>query len=168
MTRSLEALCLPHLRAAYDLARWLTRDAHEAEDLVQEAYLRAIKYSPAELANPRAWLLGIVRNAFYTERARRKLDVAPLDEEAHAGSEAFDPELSAFRNADRELVREALGQLQVEFREAIVLRELEGLSYKEIAEVTGVPPGTVMSRLSRARRALAALLSRRLGKELAP
>ncbi len=171
MNRSLEALCLPHLRAAYDLARWLTRDAHEAEDVVQEAYLRAIKYQDGEVENARAWLLRIVRNTFYTARSRQKLDrdAASFDEAMHsAGFDAFNPETAALRNADRELVREVLGELPVEFREAIVLRELEGLSYKEIGEVTGVPQGTVMSRLSRARQALATELGRRLKKELSP
>jgi RNA polymerase sigma-70 factor (ECF subfamily) len=167
--RSPEDVCLPHLRAAYSLARWLTRDEHDAEDLVQEAFLRAIKYldGAPEISNARAWLLRIVRNTFYSSRARSPA-ATPLDEAVHGSSDAFDPEAALLRTADRELVHEALGELAVEFREAIVLRELEGLSYKEIAEVTGVPPGTVMSRLSRARRALAERLARRLGKELAP
>lgn len=171
--RSVESACLPHLRAAYDLARWLTRDEHEAEDLVQEAYLRAIKYfdGAPEVANARAWLLKIVRNAFYTSRARKKADsgAASFDETVHgAGFDAFSPELAALRSSDREVVRAALGDLPVEFREAIVLRELEGLSYREISEVLGIPLGTVMSRLARARAALATSLARRLGKEASP
>jgi RNA polymerase sigma-70 factor (ECF subfamily) len=171
--RSLEATCLPHLRAAYNLARWLTHDEHDAEDLVQEAFLRAIKYfeSGSEVANARAWILKIVRNAFYTSRAQKKVDAdaAPFNESVHsAGLDAFSPETAALRESDRELVRAALADLAVEFRETIVLRELEGLAYREIAEVLGVPLGTVMSRLARARAALAESLARRMKKELSP
>jgi RNA polymerase sigma-70 factor (ECF subfamily) len=171
--RSFEATCLPHLRAAYNLARWLTRDEHDAEDLVQEAFLRATKYfeSGPDVQNARAWLLRIVRNTFYTLRSQKKPDdgAASFDEAAHGGgSEALSPETLALRNADRELVRETLAELGVEHRETIVLRELEGLSYREIAEVTSLPIGTVMSRLARARAALSHALARRLKKELSP
>jgi len=170
--RTLEAACLPHLRAAYDLARWLARDEHEAEDLVQEAFLRAIKYfeSAPEVANPRAWLLKIVRNAFYTARAQRKPPAAPFDELVHAGKQAggdaSGPEAAALRSADRELVHAALAELPVEFRETIVLRELEGLAYREIALVLEIPIGTVMSRLARARKALAENIAKRSRQEL--
>ena len=169
--RSVEAMCLPHLRAAYNLARWLTRDDHDAEDLVQEAFLRAVKYFDGafEIANARAWILRIVRNTFYTSRGRARAEdgAASFDETIHA-VDTFDPEASLLRMADRELVREALLDLGLEFREAIVLREIEGLTYKEIGEVAGVPVGTVMSRLARARKALAAALSKRMKKEPSP
>lgn len=168
--RTVEALCLPHLRAAYDLARWLARDEHEAEDIVQEAYLRAVKYfeSAPATGDARAWLLKIVRNTFYTARSQRRTEerAASFDELRHGLGDAFDPELAALRDADRALVREALGELALEFRETLVLRELEGLSYKEIAEVLSVPIGTVMSRLARARKALAVALARRMKKEV--
>jgi RNA polymerase sigma-70 factor (ECF subfamily) len=166
-----EEACLPHLRAAYNLARWLARDPHEAEDVVQEAYLRALKYFDAAVAgNARAWLLKIVRNTFYSARAAPRRDgrAAPFDEEIHSGGrDPFNPEAPALAAADRALLGEALATLREEFREAIVLRELEGLSYKEIAEVAGIPLGTVMSRLARAREALAEALAPRLRKERA-
>jgi RNA polymerase sigma factor (sigma-70 family) len=170
--RSVEDACLPHLPAAYNLARWLTRNEHDAEDLVQEAYLRAIKYfDNAATLNTRAWLLKIVRNAFYTARSQKRPDekAAPFDEAVHSGSrDPFNPEAQALRSASRELVHEALSELGDEFREVLVLRELQGLAYREIAEVVGVPVGTVMSRLSRARTALAESLAKRSRKELSP
>lgn len=165
-----EQACLPHLRAAYDLARWLTRDEHEAEDLVQEAYLRALKYFDASRnEKARAWLLKIVRNTFYTWRAESKPDegAVPFDEEIHStGSEAFNPEAPLLVSADRELLREALEGLRTEFREVLVLREIEGLSYREVAEVAEIPMGTVMSRLARAREALARALAPRIQEDL--
>jgi RNA polymerase sigma-70 factor (ECF subfamily) len=165
--RSVEGTCLPHLRAAYNLARWLARDEHDAEDLVQEAYLRAIKYcdSAPQIGNARAWLLKIVRNTFYTSRSQKRPDeeAASFDEAVHTGAlDPFNPETKALREADRELVHAALLELGAEFREALVLRELEGLSYREIGEVVGAPVGTVMSRLSRARKALAEALARHM------
>jgi RNA polymerase sigma-70 factor (ECF subfamily) len=167
--RSLEETCLPHLRAAYNLARWLTRDDHDAEDLVQEAFLRAVKYFDGAPDNARAWLLKIVRNTFYSSRERTRADdgAAPFDEAIH-GVSTLEPDASLLREADRALVREALLELGDEFREAIVLRELEGLSYKEIGDVAGIPIGTVMSRLARARKALAAALAKRMKKEPSP
>ena len=165
-----EEACLPHMRAAYDLARWLTRAGPDAEDIVQEAYLRALKYfDPSEGKATRAWLLKIVRNTFYDSRAAKKRDAraAPFDEDVHSGGrDPFNPEAPALLAADREMLRAALEALGEEFREAIVLRELEGLSYKEIAEVAGIPLGTVMSRLARAREALARALAPRLKEEL--
>jgi RNA polymerase sigma-70 factor (ECF subfamily) len=164
-----EEACLPHMRAAYDLARWLARDEHEAADIVQEAYLRALRYfDAAEGRGSRAWLLRIVRNAFYSARAdhRRETGAASFDEEVHSGGrDPFNPEAPALLAADREMLREGLATLREEFREVIVLRELQGLSYKEIAEVADVPIGTVMSRLARAREALAAALAPRIGGE---
>jgi RNA polymerase sigma factor (sigma-70 family) len=146
---------LPHLDAAYNLARWLTRDDHDAEDLVQVAYLRALKFFGGfHGANSRAWLLTIVRNACYAwhERERARGHATAFDEEIHAvGSDATDPEKLSLREEDRQAVRRAVEDLPVDLREVVVLRELEGLSYKEIAAIGGIPMGTVMSRLARAR-----------------
>lgn len=152
-----EATVLPHLDAAYTLARYLTRDPHDAEDAVQDACLRALRYFDTfRGGDGRAWLLSIVRNRCYTLRHRRRATLdTEFDEELH--SEAVEVEASdaaALRASAREVLEDALGRLPDEFREAIVLRELEGLSYKEISEVVGVPVGTVMSRLSRARQRL--------------
>jgi RNA polymerase sigma factor (sigma-70 family) len=146
---------LPHLDAAYNLARWLTRDDHDAEDLVQVAYLRALKFFGGfHGANSRGWLLTIVRNACYAwhKRERARGHATAFDEEIHAvGSDATDPEKLSLREEDRQAVRRAVEDLPVDLREVVVLRELEGLSYKEIAAIGGIPMGTVMSRLARAR-----------------
>jgi len=156
-----EAAVLPHLDAAYTLARYLLRDEHDAEDVVQEAYLRALNYFDgfrgAGPVEGRSWLLTIVRNTAYTLRANRRPDAhaTEFDETLHSGgSEDEHPETELLRAADRETVQRALDALPVEFREVIVLRELQDLSYKEIADVAGIPVGTVMSRLARARRRL--------------
>ncbi len=154
-----EAAILPHLDAAYTLARYLARDPHDAEDAVQDACLRALRYFDTFRGGRdegRAWLLAIVRNRCYSlRRDRRDGSATVFDEELH--SEAVDAEsadAAALRAAARESLEAALQQLPVEFREVIVLRELQGLSYKEICEVARVPIGTVMSRLSRARQRL--------------
>jgi len=156
---------LPHLDAAYNLARWLVRDSVAAEDVVQEAMLRALSYfSSFRGVNPRAWLLQIVRNAAYS--ARERDGRAPLvaigqhgDEatiaEDELVSEAEDPETALIHMRRDRQVQELIAALPAELREALVLRELEELSYKEIAEITQTPIGTVMSRLFRARRVLA-------------
>jgi RNA polymerase sigma factor (sigma-70 family) len=161
-----EAVVLPHLDAAYTLARYLTRDEHDAQDVVQDAYLRALKYfggfRGAESGEGRAWLLAIVRNTAHTWRRRWRSEgsIAEFDEQLHSEAVADDhPEAALLRDAARESLHAVLDRLPPEFREVIVLRELEGLSYKEIGEVTGVPLGTVMSRLSRARRRLQDALS---------
>jgi len=162
---SFEAVVLPHLDAAHNLARWLLRDGAAAEDVLQEAMLRALTYFPSFRGqNARAWLLQIVRNAAYgSTKLNRGVRLVPLDDEAgdNAAIAALrsaedDPETALIRARDRRQVRTMLAALPIELREAVVLRELEELSYKEIAEVTRIPIGTVMSRLWRARRLLAA------------
>jgi RNA polymerase sigma-70 factor, ECF subfamily len=152
-----ETAVLPHLDAAYTLARYLTRNEHDAEDVVQDACLRALKYFESLHGDARAWLLAIVRNTAYTWRRRHKGDAldTEFDETEHSQAVADDnPEEALLQGAAKETLGRALDRLAPEFREVIVLRELEGLSYKEISEVAGVPVGTVMSRLSRARARL--------------
>ncbi len=157
-----EAAVLPHLDAAYNLARWLTRRDDDAEDVVQTACLRALRFFDGfSGGNPRAWLLTIVRNTFYSRAAQRREHepATPFDEEIHsAGLAGGDPETELLRRADAELLRQGLTALPAPFREVMVLREIEGLSYKEIAAVAGIPIGTVMSRLARARGHLQAFL----------
>jgi len=155
-----EAVVLPHLDAAYTLARYLTRNAQDAEDIVQDACLRALKYFEGfrgeEGTSARAWLLTIVRNTAYSARGHRRGEAATeFDETLHSDAIADEhPEAALLRTAAKESLGRAIDRLAPEFREVIVLRELEGLSYKEISDVTGVPVGTVMSRLSRARARL--------------
>jgi RNA polymerase sigma-70 factor (ECF subfamily) len=156
-----EAAVLPHLDAAYTLARYLTRNDHDAEDVVQDACVRALKYFNTFRGehgiSARAWLLTIVRNTAYSWRKGHRNDAltTEFDETQHSHAVAdADPEA-------KETLSRALDRLAPEFREVIVLRELQGLSYKEISDVAGVPVGTVMSRLSRAR----AHLQRALRKE---
>jgi RNA polymerase sigma-70 factor (ECF subfamily) len=153
-----EQALLPHLDAAYNLARWLTRDDHDAEDLVQASYLRALKFFGGfQGSNSRAWLLTIVRNASYTwlQQKRARGTAAPFDEEIHgAGCNAIDPEKRLISEDQKQSVRRAVEELPLELREVVVLRELENLSYKEIATIAEIPLGTVMSRLSRARERL--------------
>jgi RNA polymerase sigma-70 factor (ECF subfamily) len=159
-----EEALLPHLGAAYNLARWLTRDDHDAQDVVQEAYLRALKFFGGfHGGDGRGWLLTIVRNACHTWLAhKRARGAAAFDEEVHGvAADAAAPDTALARKEGRQAVRQAVEELPLELREVVVLRELEGLSYKEIAAAAGVPIGTVMSRLSRARERL----QRRLGGE---
>ena len=155
---SFERLLLPHLRAAYNLARWLTGNDQNAEDLVQEAFLRAWKsFDSFGGSDGRPWLLSIVRNTCYTWLQRNgpgKLD-STFDEEIHSDeSEALNPETALLQSQNRQLLREAVEALPLEFREVLIMRELEGLSYREIANVAALPLGTVMSRLARARKQL--------------
>lgn len=156
-----EEAVLPHLDAAYNLARWLTRNDDDAKDVVQESFLRALKFFGGfHGSEGRPWLLTIVRNTCYTWLKRnRSTELAELDEAQYLGeTDASDPETLSVRNSQKRLVREALERLPVEFREVMVMRELEELSYKEIAAVVGIPLGTVMSRLARARKRLYASL----------
>jgi RNA polymerase sigma factor (sigma-70 family) len=166
-----EAAVLPHLDAAYNLARWLLRSEHEAEDVVQEAYVRALRFFGGfRGGDSRGWLLTIVRNVSYTWLRKRRPDQLnlSLDEELHGREDgARDPEGEVLRKADVRSVKQALETLPLELREVIVLRELEGLSYAEIASVAEIPLGTVMSRLSRARSRLRDLLGSCLEKQVA-
>jgi RNA polymerase sigma-70 factor, ECF subfamily len=151
---------LPHLDAAYNLARWLVRDATAAEDVVQIAMVRALShFSSFRGENPRAWLLAIVRNSAYSWMQARQRDPEPLAEETHERYLAIadpgpDPEALLRSAEDHAHLGRLLAALPPELRECLVLRELEEMSYQEIAEITAVPIGTVMSRLWRARRIL--------------
>jgi RNA polymerase sigma factor (sigma-70 family) len=153
-----EQVVLPHLDSAYNLARWLTGNDHDAQDVVQDAYLRAVKFFASfRGGDARPWLITIVRRTCYDwlahNRAHQALTV--FDEELHSDQgDSLDPAQLALRQEDQEMLRQALAELPVEFREVLVLRELEGLSYKEIAAITNLPSGTIMSRLSRARERL--------------
>ena len=161
--RRFELLALPHLDAAYNLARWLAGNTTDAEDVVQDAYLRAYRYFDAfQGGNFRVWLLTIVRNAFITwvkeNRSSRMVFAAdaPVDEAAHTDqvmwiSPSRDPEALLLESIDSQTLSRLMEQLPAEYRGVLLLREVEDLAYKEIATVTGVPIGTVMSRLSRAR-----------------
>jgi RNA polymerase sigma factor (sigma-70 family) len=161
--RAFDETVLPHLDAAFNYARWLTRNDADAEDVVQDACVRAMRFfSSFREGDARAWLFAIVRNAWYTRVSRRaNLTEAtafdsPSDEPADT---SLDPEEQLMQQDRVALVREALEQLPTDFREVIVLREIEGLSYKEIASVIQVPIGTVMSRLARARERLLRVLN---------
>jgi len=161
--QSFEQTVLPHLDAAYNLARWLVGNDHDAQDVAQEACLRAFRFfGNFRGGNARVWLLAIVRNTFYTWlRKNRPSATVEINEEALA---VEDPSASAetlnAQMTDAEAVRRAIGELPVEFREIVILREMEGFSYKEIAELAEVPLGTVMSRLARARKLLQKQLAR--------
>jgi RNA polymerase sigma-70 factor (ECF subfamily) len=159
-----ERQVLPHLDAAYNLARFLMRNDQDAEDVVQEAALRAFRFFDSFRGeNSRAWLLSIVRNTAFTALKRNRMDeeTVVFDEELHGEQiPPLDAGIALDRAQDQQTVRAAIEQLPAEFREAITLRELEGMSYKEIADVAGVPIGTVMSRLARARRQLQLLLTK--------
>ena len=164
-----EQVVLPHLDAAYNLARWLVGNTHDAEDIVQEAYLRAFRFFGGyQGGDARAWVLKIVRNTSYSflEKNRPADLVDEFDEKIHAsGTEQPDAEATLLQSADSRMLREALDELPVNFREVLVLRELEGMSYKEIAEVMDLPIGTVMSGLARGRRQLRERLLRERDQE---
>ena len=150
------ALVLPHLDAAYNLARWLTRDAYDAEDVVQDACVRALKYVDSlQGGDARGWFLKIVRNAFYDWLARNRPGEVVHDEnetvDAAVDVAAVEPEQAAMRKAEMRMLSDAVAALPLQYREVLILRELEELSYKEIARIADIPIGTVMSRLARAR-----------------
>jgi len=165
-----EQVVLPHLDAAYNLARWLTRREHDAEDVVQESYLRAFNaFEQFHGGDARCWLLTIVRNTCYTwlARNRERAPAASFDESLHdIATSEFDPLLLLQRQIEGEALRKAVEELPVEFREVLILREFEGLSYQQIAAVADVPVGTVMSRLARARAKLAEQLGAHLPREV--
>lgn len=165
-----EQCILPHLDAAYNLARWLAGNEPDAQDVVQDAFLRAYKFFGGfRGGDSRSWLLRIVRNAFYDSLARRRRaeNETPFDEALHGGTPAFAaPDAALLEKADQQLVRQAMAALPVDYREVLVMRELERLSYKEIADVAELPLGTVMSRLARAREHLHQGLRARLQEKV--
>jgi len=161
-----EALAIPLLAPLYNFAHWLAGNRDEAEDLVQETYVKAMKgFSTFQLGtNFRAWMYRILRNTFLTSRSGLKQMVSLDDEESSIVEPAAtdDPESLLFARADEEEIRRALEQLPVAHREIVLLCDVEEMSYKEIAELVGIPIGTVMSRLSRARRTMRSLLRERV------
>src|SRR5207302_1242542 len=166
---SFEAIMLPHMDAAHNLARWLLRNEQDAQDVVQEAYLRAFKsFSGFHGSNGRAWLLTIVRNTSYTLlKKNRAVDLTTtFDEESHAvGHESVTPARILEHAEDAELIKNAMDELPAEFREILILRHQESLSYNEIGEMLKIPIGTVMSRLARARGKLKEYLAARISQE---
>jgi RNA polymerase sigma-70 factor (ECF subfamily) len=171
-----EKSVMPHLDAAYNLARWLTRNDTDAEDVVQEAFARAFRYFDSMRdAEARAWLLAIVRNTGYTWLEKnRPAEVVAIEDSGLVGSDGevagyaappeSNPEVIVLQTVHRRLVNQALEELPAAYREVLVLRELEDLSYKDVARIAGVPIGTVMSRLARGRELLKRLLERRMRK----
>lgn len=156
--RRFRLLALPHLDAAFNLARWLTRNDQDAEDVVQEAFLRALRYADSFRGdNARGWLLQIVRNTCFTwMKENRPVEVMNFDDNSDfldeiPGPASEEPPAVALRNADRRALNDAIASLPMTFREVLVLRELEDCSYNEIARIADIPIGTVMSRLARAR-----------------
>jgi RNA polymerase sigma-70 factor (ECF subfamily) len=158
-----EQAVLPHLDAAYNLARWLMRNEQDAQDVAQEAYLRAFRFFPGfRGGDARAWLMKIVRNTCYTwlHTNRPLQEATEFDENLfHPETCALNPEEAVLQNDSNTLVRKAMEKLPPNFREVLILRELEGMSYREIADITGMPAGTVMSSLSRARVRLRQILT---------
>jgi RNA polymerase sigma-70 factor, ECF subfamily len=162
---SFDEVVLPHLHAAHRLARWLMRNEHDAEDVVQEASLRAFRYFRTfRGGNGRAWFLRIVRNTCSGWRGHSVQALTdPFDEEQHSSARpACDPETLLLQTDDVTLIEQAMRHVPDRFRELLVLRELQGLSYRELADVMGMPMGTVMSSLSRARQALRGALDNQL------
>jgi len=160
-----EETMMPHLDAAYNLARWLTRNEHDAQDVVQDAFLRAFRFFDGfHGGNSRSWLLSIVRNTTYTwlqKNRKQELVTVPVQTLLEVEDPGSSPATLLDARLDQHAVRQAPEELPVEFREVTILRELEGLSYREIAEISEIPIGTVMSRLARARRLLQKTLSER-------
>ena len=164
-----ERVVMPHLDSAHNLAMWLVRNRQDAEDVVQEAYLRALRFFGGyQGGDARAWILRIVRNTSYTFLERNRAAEKPLefDEEIHTAEGAQEnAETALVQSVDAAALRGALEELPARFREVLVLREIEGLSYKEIADVMGVPIGTVMSGLARGRAQLKQLVLKRREEE---
>jgi RNA polymerase sigma factor (sigma-70 family) len=178
-TQRFNTLALQHLDAAYNLARWLTQSPQDAEDVVQESLLKAFRHFDGfRGGNGKAWFLTIVRNSSYTWlKSQKGFQQEPFDDERdyddfdpqfpRAVSWASDPEQLVLREANRELIDAAIRALPAEFREVLVLRELEDFSYKEIAAISGIPVGTVMSRLARSRGLMRRLLAQHFSMESA-
>jgi RNA polymerase sigma-70 factor, ECF subfamily len=166
---SFEAMMLPHMDAAHNLAKWLLRNEQDAQDVVQEAYLRAFRsFAGFRGTSGRAWLLTIVRNTSYTLlKKNRAADLTtPFDEEIHAsGHESASPATLLERAEDSELIKNAMEELPAEFREILILRHQESLSYNEIGDILKIPIGTVMSRLARARGKLKQYLAASVSQE---
>ena len=165
IAENFDEVVLPHLDAAYQLARWLIGNEHDAEDVVQEASLRAFRYFRTfSGGNGRAWFLRIVRNMCYGWHGHRPQPPTDVfDEEQHSVAQlTIDPETRLLHAADVASIEHAMRNLPDRFRELLVLRELEGLSYQELADVLGIPIGTVMSGLSRARHSLRHALTTQL------
>lgn len=162
-TGDFEQEVLPHLDAAYNLARWMTRNEEDAEDVVQEAYVRAFRFFGAfRGGNARAWVLRIVRNTCYNwlQENRPLQSAAEFDENLFGpDTHTLNPEEALLQNASDKMIRQALETLPLKSREVLILREFEGMSYREIADTTGIPAGTVMSSLSRARGRLRHILT---------
>jgi len=155
--RLFEEIILPHMDAAYNLARWLTRNEHDSQDVVQEAYLRAFRFFDSyKGGDGKSWLLEVVRNTCFTwhRRERRNLATVVFDEAAHTSCVRPNQEEALVDAANRTILQNCIERLPEAFREVLVMRDLEEMSYRQIAEVTGLPTGTVMSRLSRARKRL--------------
>ena len=163
MPRSFEEVVLPHLDAAFNYARWLTKNDADAEDVVQDASVRALRFfSSFRGEDARAWLLTIVRNTWYGRFPRRAgggVTTVAEENADHRADASLGPEEQLIQQQTVDQVRRALETLPTDFREVLVLRELEGLSYKEIAAIVGIPLGTVMSRLARARERLSGVLT---------
>ena len=168
-TAQFEAIALPLFGAAYNLARWLVRDDHDAEDVVQEAYLRAFKFFGGYRGgDSRSWLLTIVRNTCYTwlqQNRSRELTEPIEDKLDELGITTENPETRLLQTLDAQRVRQSLEELPIEFREVLIMREMEDLSYKQISTIADLPIGTVMSRLARGRKRLRELLVSRMSKE---
>ncbi len=166
-----ERTVLPYLNSGYNLARWLTRNDDDAQDVVQEASMRAWRsFETFQMGrDARAWFLTIVRNTFRTwQKQNRPLEAAlPFDDECAAPQAEPSPEAELIRKADSQMIRQALEELPYQYREILVLRELEELSYKEISKIVDIPLGTVMSRLSRSREQLYERLAKTTGKAAA-
>ena len=163
-----ERAILPHLDAAYNLARWLTRSDHDAEDVVQEACLRAFQFFGGfRGGDGRAWLLRVVRNTCYTwlERNRPRAPAIAFDDDKHSAAGGAGPLNLTLQGEDVQMLHQAIEGLTPEYREVIVLRELEGFSYKDIAGIVESPLGTVMSRLARARERLQHALAKHMSEE---
>jgi RNA polymerase sigma-70 factor, ECF subfamily len=160
-----EELALPLFDQLYNFARWLTHDPSEADDLVQETYTKALRgFSSFQMGtNFRAWMYRILRNSFLSSRSGLKTTVPFEEEEQEAAADTATPETLLINQANRAMLQRALEELPVHFREILLLCEVEEMSYQEMAEALGIPAGTVMSRLSRARKALRDLLRQKLG-----